>query len=696
MQPWKKTNNPKGSTGSTGSTNHLQKENERFQQYLQQKLQLALAKNMSDFNQLDDPKQKWTIDNQFGIGIYVLNTPAKLGPVKAWATYCGPFNPDKKKQNISMCPNQTNEPSFYFGSGTKPLTATMVARKLYQLWRSKNPTANPEDFIQWYGGTSNLRGAPPAVNYADLFNMTNGFANSQFTETLYPPINTQGPNSITQTIQEWIFYCPTNGLIKNSTAKVGMYCDNTCSTLCPYEIEGFTTKFMKQQQTPVCKQPYCPTSICIWSWYDPQGNKAALDPNSIPFRPGEYCNCPIVQPSDFQNIIQSLSVFDVAMMRSGIPDSDSIWGLDTIDQLAYRTMQLGPIAFVAEILGFDWDPRWIKDNTGSYSPTTIANVNYNQSNYPSAQYSSSAYTFLGVLLWLLTPSNKKKNWYEIDLNAILPEQLYHKINFAGTYGNGGSKYFLTDTNNRYYYSFAQTVSIGGVSHPGITKDSPIVSDCKGSINSSCAPQYEQNLRSGKVTFFDWDSSSGVSCGNGWGKCSDMAEIYMNMCSYNALNPIMPSEINKQYIDAFINYIGPNANSLFNNKIRAPYCAGVQAWSQDYTYNCGFMGPDWFTLYDKPNSNKEYGVIPCYGHLGATYGFCSCHIYFPGGKLLPYPPYKNKYWAYSNPEKWNLTFSFSGGYEFTISCAQNSCMSDSSGPIQQFIASVIEDPFIWNI
>jgi hypothetical protein len=52
----------------------------------------------------------------------------------------------------------------------------------------------------------------------------------------------------------------------------------------------------------------------------------------------------------------------------------------------------------------------------------------------------------------------------------------------------------------------------------------------------------------------------------------------------------------------------------------------------------------------------------------------------------------------SPEKaneWSLVFEFAGGLEFTISCAQNSCISESQGPIQHFIYEVVKDPFKWD-
>ena len=139
---------------------------------------------------------------------------------------------------------------------------------------------------------------------------------------------------------------------------------------------------------------------------------------------------------------------------------------------------------------------------------------------------------------------------------------------------------------------------------------------------------------------------------------------------------------------------------------APYCLGGQAWSQGLTYNCGAMGPDWFYMlnenpgpyYQNPDwKNGKIGVIPCYGHLGATYGYCSCHIYFPKGVQKAYPPLINDDYAYVNPEKaktWSFTFEFVEGLEFTMSCTQNSCTSESQGPIQHFIYEVVKDPFKW--
>lgn len=83
-----------------------------------------------------------------------------------------------------------------------------------------------------------------------------------------------------------------------------------------------------------------------------------------------------------------------------------------------------------------------------------------------------------------------------------------------------------------------------------------------------------------------------------------------------------------------------------------------------------------------------------GHYGSTYGYCSCNIYFPPGKLKPYAPYVDDDYYYSS-SKWHHTFKFCEGIDFTICCAQNSCISESEGPIQKFINLVVNDPFNWD-
>ena len=705
-----------------------------FMDYLQTKMEIALQKYVSTGKGGTTPPNNLSPTSNFGLGIYIKNTPGNRGSVKVWRNYGG-----SGTNNTSY---KTSEPNFYFGSGTKPLTCMMVVSQLYKVWRKHNPNSDVQKFITWYAGNLNQPGAPPAVTYSDLFKLTNGFENSNFTETLTQPSNTQVPTSgtpHTQKIQEWLFCCDNGGLMTNCS-QTGIFCDNTCSKICPVALDHKT-------YGGKCASPFCPDFICDWAWYSDYTftKQAEKDPNTVPFRTGESCECPIVRPNDYQNILQNLSIFDVSMMRSGIPDSDSIWGIDTAAQLASRTSAIGPVQFVSEIIGFDWNPLWtpisqenyepifrprvskiirhqqkpktlpyistlsdVSDISKKYTPITKSlggSIDTNSegeiSNYPVAQYSSSAYTFLGILLWLLYDNKKKLDWTQIDLNQLLPREIRNMINFAGTIGNNGDKYFSKDEKGNKYYSFEKTVTLGDVVNPGIVEDTPITTqqtDINTGIN---APVYKRvlpidnNGNTKEYGFVDWDSSSGLSCGNGWGKCSDMAEIYMNILSPTADNPIIgDKKLQKIFTENFTNYNGSNLDSLYNNRIRAPWCLGANAWSQDMTYNSGVMGPDWFGIYDDPNSYDTYGMIPCYGHLGATYGFNSGHAYFPPGKLTAWEPYKNDTTYYSDPN-WSLTFDFCGGNEFTISQAHNNSNDDQSGAIQYLIAELVKDPFNWS-
>ena len=697
----------------------------------------------------------YNIEATGAIAIYMKNTPHNTGPVRVWASACG--GEDKGKCNLPK-----TEPSFYFGSGTKPVTATLVASQLYNVWRTKNPYAAPREFIDWYAGKKNaagLRGDSDAVTYQQLFELTSGFKDCQYTESLSRQSNTQAADSSTKTytqrIQDWIFCCPNGGLIKKCPASTSLFCDNSCKKICPIPLShSFTQE---------CDKPLCPDDLCSWAWCNPNGKYTSgrdgtdtspqcsngainpKDPNTVAWDTNsEWCSCPTVLPKDYTEILNNLSVYNVAMMRSGIPDSDSIWAIDNAAQLASRTHPIGPVQFVSEIIGFDWDPRWEYGKPVTSSATLSGKQLTPDLNNPPAMYSSSAYSFLGILLWLLSDSRGPKNWSQIDLNMLLPRALYCRLNFAGTEGRYNDKYFRKDAYGNRYYSYEETVKQGGVLHspegpptdPGMmgieqTTLEELVREpytpmrvtqralrsantmnlvAEHAANASTkkvAPVYPHKKRgNGTVSFVDWDASSGTLDGNSWGPCSGMAEIYMNIFSPTAENPIMNKEVHAIYVNEFLRYDGPNSQSLWQNQLRAPYCLGGQAWSQGGTYNCGAMGPDWFYILsgdpgpyyqNKGWSDGTIGLIPCYGHLGDTYGSVSGHAYFPGGKMTAYPPMINDDYAYSTKEtaqKWSLTFEFSGGLEFTVSQGIN-FGNDQSTAIQNFITAVIEDPFVWS-
>ena len=74
-------------------------------------------------------------NSNISLGIYIKNTPYNKGAVKVGWNWQGNTN------------TNTKELSFYFGSGTKPLTSMMVVAQLYKVWRQKYPKNSVKDFI---------------------------------------------------------------------------------------------------------------------------------------------------------------------------------------------------------------------------------------------------------------------------------------------------------------------------------------------------------------------------------------------------------------------------------------------------------------------------------------------------------------------------------------------------------------------
>jgi len=115
--------------------------------------------------------------------------------------------------------------------------------------------------------------------------------------------------------------------------------------------------------------------------------------------------------------------------------------LDYIDQIIGRTQSIGPINYVRELIGFNWIPGWKNKST----PNTFG---FNGKG-PPGEYSSSGFSLLGTILWILDPLGPKKiekaiDWSLININkSFLPPSLENNNNFAGTSGNGGNKYFVS-------------------------------------------------------------------------------------------------------------------------------------------------------------------------------------------------------------------------------------------------------------
>ena len=152
--------------------------------------------------------------------------------------------------------------------------------------------------------------------------------------------------------------------------------------------------------------------------------------------------CETIGVDNFNNIFMNyVSVFDIACMRAGIPDSDTL-GNDTPDQKRERIHSFGPLEYLSELIGFDWWPGYAYDTTTKiWNPITPGAYN---PYYPPLSYSSSGFTLLGSFLWFLDYNVGKKLWWEIDINSsFLPPNLQSLTNFASTSGNNGTKYMIS-------------------------------------------------------------------------------------------------------------------------------------------------------------------------------------------------------------------------------------------------------------
>jgi hypothetical protein len=307
------------------------------------------------------------------------------------------------------------EPAYYYGSGTKPITASLTVNAISKAWRYSNPNGTAEQFMSWYRGTGLINGiysSYGAVNMSGLLQMA---TQSYYNETLQKYTDNRDPQNIgtptfttsTKTIQDWYSTIYTNDQ------------ESACSW-----------KGLSQEQEK------CNTNMCY------EGTNQGI------------CSCiTITNIGDiFMNNLTPISMIN---MRGGVPDADTIatspkglvpstgaQQLDYIDQVIGRTTPIGPMNYSRGLVGFNWVPGWNSNN----SPITPGISNgYN----PPAQYSSSGFTLLGTILWILDPNGPKSkdvavDWSKIDINkSFLPKALQNNNNYAGTSGNGGSVYFVT-------------------------------------------------------------------------------------------------------------------------------------------------------------------------------------------------------------------------------------------------------------
>lgn len=305
------------------------------------------------------------------------------------------------------------EPAYYYGSGTKPITVSLTVNALSKAWRRNNPLGSPKQFMQWYRGTGLVNGIYScygALTMGGILNMTN---QSYYKETVQKYTDNRDPTNIgsptftnsTKIIQDWYGEIYTN---------------NGCSW------KGLSQDLQK-----------CPSNMC----YE---------------LPDTAIGCSCATNKDLNDIFMNkLTPVSMNNMRGGVPDSDTLGvpatglvpstgslQLDYIDQVIGRTNPIGPINYLRELIGFNWVPGWEVTN----SPTTPGFFN---SFNPPAQYSSSGFTLLGTILWVLDPNGPKSrdkavNWSKIDINgSFLPSALKSNNNYAGTSGNNGTRYFVS-------------------------------------------------------------------------------------------------------------------------------------------------------------------------------------------------------------------------------------------------------------
>ena len=306
------------------------------------------------------------------------------------------------------------EPAYYYGSGTKPITASLTVNALSKAWKRNNYSGTPQQFMQWYRGTglvNDIYSCSGALTMGGILNMT---PQSYYNETIQKYTDNRDPTNIgsptftnsTKVIQDWYGEIYTN---------------NSCSW------RGLSQDLQK-----------CPSNMCY----------------ELPDTPTYSCGC--ITNTDLNDIFMNkLTPVSMTNMRGGVPDSDTLGTpatglvpstgslqLDYIDQVIGRTTPIGPINYLRELIGFNWVPGWGATNL----PTTPG---FSNSFNPPAQYSSSGFTLLGTILWVLDPNGPTSrdnavNWSKIDINgSFLPPVLQSNNNYAGTSGNNGSIYFVS-------------------------------------------------------------------------------------------------------------------------------------------------------------------------------------------------------------------------------------------------------------
>lgn len=584
------------------------------------------------------------------MGVYIQgDTPAD--DVSAWA--CSDAS-------------RTSEPSYFFGSFTKPITNAMVVRALHELWSARigGSRSKVGDFLSWY----------KTVTMGDLEPHFRG----GFTETI---------GGRTMSLKDWLFssqgiYTSRSRQGTSSRLRGGLggvdaslcAAEPTCGCfsehvapdkfeayfrkLRPYDLAmmrggipdtdtlGSDTVIQRADRT----LPVGPVAFVsqwngfLWSPGAHQSNLCMDDQNgfgsSHPFR--AQLGSRTYTCSDYRFDGPAAPARTRARTRARPPVRQGRRGhLRAPTPPTVRLQGAGDVCngYVptskppagATGYGLWYDLYGGGSEEGLESACCVAGggvpsagfMDSSTLGYPSG-YSSSGITLLGTLLWLLA-DGPGGDWTTIDLNRrYLPPALRPLYSFAGTSGNGNARLFAPRPGGRgRYFSFDRMRRLRGV-----------LASPQQLGGTYCSAMYQSTAE----LLEDWDASSGVMCGNGFGRPSEAAKLVYNILALGARTPVVGDrDLHRAHCRAFLR--ADLTPALQANVFRPPE---------------GFLGtptvpgvpPNWFMYYYMPynscvmylmsqvsftdsRTGKKVSVDVC-GHLGATYGMQTFGFLIPAG------------------------------------------------------------------
>jgi hypothetical protein len=326
---------------------------------------------------------------------------------------------------------QGQEPAYYYGSGTKPLSAALTVQALSAAWLANHPGGSAAQFVEWYVGAGVVTSPTSGKEFLSTFGAA----------TMRDVLAMKGQSYYSETIPRWLSW--------GDPANVGAPPRGTPATfpiqqwyLKIYGADACTTWRGLSQQAG-----NCPSNQCLEiDWAN----------TTTPPLPGPRSNCacaPMPVADLLPNFLDHLSPVALSCMQGGVTDADSVIAsnkgllpgdsdpMDFIDQALLRADAIGPMNFLRGAIGLNWYP-------GYKGRTTPRSANYENDWISPGQYTSSGFTLLGSLLWVFDPRGPKspeaaRNWTEIDINAsFFPPALASLNHFAGTSGNGGASFFV--------------------------------------------------------------------------------------------------------------------------------------------------------------------------------------------------------------------------------------------------------------